>query len=99
VVKTWRFTIKVQLKDGRYKAELYDIDYTFEQPAHSHKPFFRPTTHRLDVLFTDPKLYGKDGALKRGAPVNIATWTREAFEAVLSDLQRALSEDVGVDDF
>ena len=99
VVKTWRFTIKIQLKDGRYKVDIYDIDYSFEQPEHSHLPGMRPSTHNLDTLFSDRKMYNKDGTLKKGAPTNIANWTNGIFTDLLASIRSALDQAIVVDDF
>jgi hypothetical protein len=99
VVKTWRFTIKIQLRDGRYKVDVYDIDYSFEQPEYNHMPGFRPSNHNLDTLFSDKKMYDRDGNLKEGAPLNIANWTNETFSALLESIRKTLSQKVTVDDF
>lgn len=99
VVKTWMFTVKIQLRDGRYKVDVYDIDYSFEQPQYSHMAGFRPTTHRLDTLFSDRKMYDRSGNLKEGAPMNIAHWTNEAFTGLLASIRNSLSEDIAKDDF
>lgn len=97
IVKTWEFTLKIQLKDGRYKAEMYDIEYTFAMPGNNigHTPLSR----NLDILFLDKKMYKKDGSLKGGGPSNIAQWTNENFNSLLVSLKKALTENVVVDDF
>lgn len=96
-VKTWEFTVKIQLREGRYKAELYDIDYTFSMPGNDvgHSP----VTRKLDVLFRDPNMYRRDGTLKDGAPWNIATWTNDNLNQLLGSLRSALTEGVTLDDF
>lgn len=99
VVKTWRFTIKLQLRDGRYKVDIYDFDYSFEQPAYSHMPGLKPTTRNLDTFYSDRKTYKKDGTLQRGAPTNIANWTNETFIAMLANIKSAMAREVAADDF
>lgn len=97
VEKTWTFTVKIQIKDGRCKVEMYDIEYTFAMPGNNvgHAPLPR----NLDTLFLDKKMYKKNGDLKNGAPINIATWTNENFNALLASFKKALTEKVVLDDF
>lgn len=95
--KTWRFTLKLQLKDGRYKIEIYDIEYTFAMPGNTVG--HRPVPRNLDVLFQDKKMYRRDGSLKDGAPTNIAIWTNERFGSMLAGLKQAMSEKAVLDDF
>jgi hypothetical protein len=99
VVKTWGFTIKVQVREGRYKAELYGIDYRFEQPEHSHRPGMAANTYNLDALFADRKMYGRNGELRDGAPENIARWTKRSFTGILASINGAMTVEATVDDF
>lgn len=97
VDKTWNFTIKIQLKDDRYKVDMYDIEYTYAMPENNIGHVSIP--RNLDKLFHDKKMYKKDGSLKEGAPSNIAGWTNQNFKALLGSLKSALTEKVVLDDF
>lgn len=95
--KTWTFTVKIQIRDGRYKVELYDIEYTFAMPGNNIG--HTPSTHNLDKLFGDRKIYKRDGTLKGGAPTNIANWTNETLSGLLESLKTRVTEQIVLDDF
>lgn len=58
-----------------------------------------PNQHNPDTLFSDRKMYNKNGTLKGGAPMNIANWTNETFIAMLANIKSALGREVTADDF
>lgn len=97
VEKTWDSVVKIQVKDGRYKVDFYDIVYTFSMPGNTvgHNPLPR----NLDQLFADRKMYKRDGTLKRGAPSNISSWTNGVYTSMMSELREAMSVRVILEDF
>ena len=96
VIKTWRFTVKIQLKDGKYKADIYDIDYTFEMPGNNIGA--KPTDINLDSYFLDQRIYKKDGTLKDVA-LKFANETNDNFNSLLASIKKSLTEKIKKDDF
>lgn len=108
--KTWEFTIKIQLKEGRYKAEFYDISYKFEADLSRLSPSVRRslepesvTYFDLDTRYADrtskKSMYDRNGNLKEGFPTNVTNWTNEKFISLLASIKKKLSEGVALDDF
>jgi len=94
VRKTWHFTIKIQVKDGRYRAEIYDITYTFEQPGNNVG--LGASTIDLDPYFLNPKIYKKDGTMK---PVvaDFAQETNDYMNGFLASIKTAMMESMESD--
>lgn len=89
VKKTWKFTIKIQVKDGKYKAEIYDIDYIFEMPGNNIGA--GASNINLDEYFNNPKIFKKDGTLKGNAE-KFANETNENFNSLLTSIKKAMTE-------
>ena len=94
VKKTWRFTVKIQVKDGKYKAEIYDIDYTFEMPGNNIGA--GPSNVNLDEYFNNQKIYKKDGTLKSNAE-KFANETNENFKSLLASIKKTMTEKLNSD--
>lgn len=108
--KTWEFTVKIQLKEGRYKADIYDIYYKFEKDLSGVSPSVRKilepesvTYFDLDSRYADrsskKSMYDKSGSLKEGFATNLASWTNERFTSLLASIRKQLSEGVAMDEF
>lgn len=108
--KTWEFTVKIQLREGRYKAEFYDISYKFENDLSRVSPSVRRilepesvTYFDIDTRYADrtskKSMYDKNGNLKEGFATNLTNWTNERFTSLLASLRKQLSEGVALDDF
>lgn len=107
--KTWEFTVKIQLKEGRYKVNLYDIYYKFENDLSRVSPAVRAileketTYFNLDERYSDRSSkrspYDKKGNLKSGLASNLPAWTNERFTSLLASIKEQLSEGVALDDF
>lgn len=82
--RTWKFTIKIQVKDGKYKAEIYDIDLTTDQSS-------PPVTANMDWYFGIKKLYDKDGNLK-SYPLNFAKDINNIYLGFLAEIKKAMNE-------
>lgn len=96
VVKTWRFTVKIQIKDGKYKANIYNIDYTFEMPGNNIGA--GPSNIDLNSYFNDSRIYKKDGSLKDVA-LKFANETNDIFNTLLSSIKKSLSKKIEKDEF
>jgi hypothetical protein len=95
-IKNWRFTVKIQVKEGKYKVDFYDIIYYYEMPENVSVTSSPPVM--LDEYFNDPKSYRKNGTLK---PVSqeFANDTLAEFSAILKSVNTALTTKPGKDDF
>ncbi|MCZ8216643.1 MAG: DUF4468 domain-containing protein [Cyclobacteriaceae bacterium] len=95
-IKIWRFTVKIQVKDGKYKVNFYDIIYYFEMPDNLSGTVSPPVM--LDEYFKDSKSYRKNGTLK---PVSLefANETKTEFTSILKSVRDALTTKTGKDDF
>ena len=89
VKKTWKFTVKIQVKDGKYKAEIYDIDYTFEMPGNNINA--SPVTVNLDQYFNDSKNYKDDGT-PRNKTAKFGAEANDNFNALLASIKKAMTE-------
>ncbi|NBW38841.1 MAG: DUF4468 domain-containing protein [Cytophagia bacterium] len=96
LIKNWRFTVKIQVKDGKYKVNFYDIIYFFEIPDNLNRQSSPPVI--LDEYFNDPRSYRKNGTLK---PVSLefANDTLAEFNAILKSVNTALTTKLSKDDF
>jgi len=92
--KTWYFTVKVQVKDGRYRAEIYDITYTFEMPGNNIGAGVSKIN--LDEYFQNPKIYEKNGSLKDAA-ATFASETNDYMNGLLTDLKKSMTEQLDSD--
>lgn len=106
--KSWKFTIKLQMKDGRYKVEIYDLYYSFVPDLSSQTPNMATTLspfeikeYSLDVLYADRKrMYNRNGdGLKKGFSTILATSTNTKFNSLLASLEEQLTTGVALDDF
>jgi hypothetical protein len=108
--KTWEFTVKIQTKEERYKAEIYDISYKFENDLSRVSPAVRAilepesvTYFNLDQRFADrtsrKSMYDKHGNLKKGFATNVALGANQEFPRLLASIRKQLSEGVALDDF
>ena len=94
IKQTWKFTIKIQVKDGKYKAELYDINYIFEMPGNNIGA--GASKINLDDYFNNPKIYKKNGALKERA-ANFANDTNNIFNSLLKSVEGTMTEELKSD--
>lgn len=100
-VLTWHFTLKIQMKDGKYKVEIYNIDYNYYSPSvriGSSRLPSRDVTVNLDTYFLDEDIYKRNGTLKSRAQF-IADETNVVFMGLLASLKESLREKVTKDDF
>lgn len=106
--KRWNFTIKIQIKDEKYKVEVYDIHYSFLPDLSKQAPnmrammsFSRIEEQSLDALYADRKrMYDKKGSgLKKGFSTILANSTNAQFNALLESLNKQISSGVVLDDF
>jgi hypothetical protein len=96
---TWRFTVKVQLRDERYKVEFYDIGYTYYAPGEPAIGLASRTVEiPLDSYFQARGQYRRNGALKRNAQF-IADKTQEVFDSLSTSLRTSMSQRILKDDF
>jgi hypothetical protein len=95
-IKNWRFTVKIQVKDGKYKVNFYDIIYYYEMPENVSVTSSPPVM--LDEYFKDPKSYRKNGTLKL-VSLEFANETLEEFNAILKSVNTALTTKPSKDDF
>ena len=93
--KTWSFTLKIQIKEGRYKIDLYDINYSFFQPG-AGMPRYDMV---FDDYYSDESNFKKDGTIKRRAARNIATGAANLFAGLSADLEKVMRQQVSKDDF
>ncbi len=93
--KTWSFTLKIQVKEGRYKIDLYDIDYSFFQPG-AGMPRYDMV---FDDYYSDESNFKKDGTIKRRAGRNIANDAAKLFAGLSADLEKVMRQQVSKDDF
>jgi hypothetical protein len=96
VIKTWKFSVKVQIKDNKYKVDIYDIDYTYEMPGNNIGA--KPSEINLDTYFFDQRIYKKDGGLK-DVVLKFANETNDNFNFILSSIKKSLSENIKKDEF
>lgn len=89
IQRNWKFTIKIQLKDAKYKAEIYDIDLTTNQSN-------PPTTASMDWYFGVKKLYDNEGNLKT-YPLNFAKEINTIFSNLLADIKKSMTEKITSD--
>ena len=90
---TWTFTIKIQLKDEKYKAEFYDIQkksVTKMKKMADDYGISPETFQDLNSIFNDPKMYKKDGSVKDGFK-NLANETDKVIKPLLSGLRKAMT--------
>ena len=92
--KTWRFTVKIQVKDGRYRAEVYDITYTFEMPGNNIGA--GPSHINVDEYFVNPRIYSKKGTLKDAA-ATFAEETNGHMNGILASIKKSLGEKMDSD--
>lgn len=95
VRKTWYYTIKIQVKDGKYKAEIYDMERKFEMPGNNigHKP----ATASMNTMMNSEYNYKKDGTMKK-ALYSTATESNDLFYGILESINRGMAADLK-DDF
>lgn len=88
--KTWNFTIKIQVKDGKYKAEIYDINYIWEMPGNTIGQ--APSYINLDDYFNNPKVYKSDGTTLKDQAANFANETNDNMNALLISIKKTMTE-------
>lgn len=106
---TWEFTVKIQLRDGRYKADIYDIYYQYvvvpsRLPAsiRSSLGSIQYPKYNLDLLYAEknPKskayklLHDRKGNLRKGFATD-----QEKFISLLASIRKQLAARVTLDDF
>jgi len=92
--KTWYFTVKVQVKDGRYRAEIYDVTYTFEMPGNNIGAGVSKIN--LDEYFQNPMIYTKNGRLKDVA-ATFANETNDYMKGLLAELKKTMTQQLESD--
>ncbi|MFZ4401987.1 MAG: DUF4468 domain-containing protein [Bacteroidales bacterium] len=88
----WKFTVKFQVKDGKYKVEFYDIDYTIDV----NDSRFPPNTFNLNTVFNDESYYKSDGSLKRAGLI-MANKTNEIFNDLLLNVKNEMAKIISPD--
>lgn len=81
--------MKIQVKDGKYKAEIYDIDYTFEMPGNNINA--SPVIVNLDQYFDDSKNYKDDGT-PRNKTAKFGSEANDNFNALLASIKKIMTE-------
>lgn len=92
--KTWDFTVKIQVKDNKYKAVIYDIDYTFELPGNNIGA--GATTVNLNNYFNDTQNYNSDGTLRKKG-LKFGENANSVFEGMLESINKAMNEEINSD--
>jgi hypothetical protein len=90
---TWMFTVKIQLKDEKYKVEFYDIQkkYRTKLTGNYGQPMAPEMVQDINSIFNNPKIYKKDGELKEHI-VKLASEADQVFSPLLKNLKKAMLE-------
>lgn len=93
VKETWEFTVKIQVKDNKYKADIYDFIYTWEliDPNYNN-----PSTGSLTEIVTNPKIYRRNGELK-SKNKELFDKTNSIFTALLESIEKGMTKDLTSD--